>query len=160
MKNIILIIILFFIVGCGYSVRTGSDLPFNEIQITSLRNKTYEPNIEDILHRKLADEFIKQGISVNNFSEYTISGEIREFTLKAVSEKDEFSREYEVIIRALFTVTGPDNLKKEFRAIQSPFIESFIAEREINSIIAFKEIATARALEFLSRRLVFEVIYR
>jgi hypothetical protein len=45
-------------------------------------------------------------------------------------------------------------------SIKSPFTESFIATREINSIVALKEIATERALQDLSRRLVQEVIYR
>ena len=160
MKKLLSLIIIISFFGCGYSIRSDSDLPIKEIRIDSILNKTPEPDIEDILHRKLANELMKQGISVRNSSVYTISGEIRNFTLKVVSEKSEVAREYEVLIGANFIVKGPDDYVKKYNAITSPFIESFIAERKINSIISLKEIATEQALESLSRRLITEVIYR
>ena len=151
---------LLFLTSCGYSIRSASSLPFHDISIVSISNATFEPNIEDILHRKLADEFIKQGIAVWNTSDYEMSGVIQQFTLKVVSEKNDFSSEYEVIIRGSFTISGPDGFRREFSSMQSPFIESFVAERGVNVIIALKEIATEQALESLARRLVSEVIYR
>lgn len=157
---VLLLVFLLFVAGCGYSVRHSSDLPFHEISISSIMNKTYEPNIEDILYQKISEEFMKQGISVRNSSEYIINGEIKEFTLKILSEKNEFSSEYEVVIKANFTLSGPDGRREEFMSIKSPFTESFIAKREINSIVSLKQIATERALQDLSRRLVQEVIYR
>ncbi|GBD98266.1 hypothetical protein BMS3Abin07_00277 [bacterium BMS3Abin07] len=160
MKNIAYFIILVLVTGCGYTVRKTSGLPFRDINISSIINKTSEPNIEDVLYEKLGTEFLKQGIQVKASSKYILNGEINEFLLKVVSEKNEFSREYEVVIRADFSISGPDNFRKRYNAMQSPFIESFIAERSINSIISLKETATEQALESLADRLVTEVIYR
>jgi hypothetical protein len=160
MKKLVILIVIISCFSCGYSIRSVADLDIKEISIISILNRTPEPDIEDILHNKLANELRRQGIAVKNSSDYTLSGEIRDFKLKVVSEKGEFAREYEVLIRADFSVRGPDDYTKEYDSITSPFIESFIAERQINSIISFKEIATELALESLSRRLVTEIIYR
>jgi hypothetical protein len=160
MKKLIGLIVIASCFSCGYSIRSNADLDIKEISIVSILNKTPEPDIEDILHNALANELRRQGITVRYSSDYTLGGEIRDFKLKVVSEKGEFAREYEVLIRADFRLRGPNDYVKEYNAITSPFIESFIAERQINSIISFKEIATEQALESLSRRLVTEVVYR
>jgi outer membrane lipopolysaccharide assembly protein LptE/RlpB len=160
MKKILILFIVMGLSGCGYSVRSIADIPIKEVRIDSILNKTSVPDIEDILYRTLASELKRQGIAVVNTSTYTLSGVIRDFKLKVVSEKGEFAREYEVLIGADFVVTGPGDYVKKFNAITSPFIESFIAERGINSIVSFKEIATEQALESLARRLVSEVMYR
>jgi len=146
--------------GCGYAVRGSGDLPFRDVRIGLIRNMTFEPGIEDMLQRKLAEAFLREGIDVKEDSDNVLDGEIRSFSLRIVSEKDSYSREYEVSISADFRLGGPDGTERRFNAVRSPFIESFIAERDMNSIISFKEVATERALEELARRLVTEVIFR
>ncbi len=158
-RKLIPVLLSLILMGCGYSIRTKADLPYTSLRIASIMNKTSQPDIEDILYRKLAQEIEKQGIAITGSSAYVMTGEIRNFHLKVVSEKDEFSREYEVLITAEFMITGPEGYKKKLSSVKSPYIESFIAQREINSIIAFKELATERALESLSNRLVTEAIY-
>lgn len=155
-----LLLALFSLLSCGYAVRNSSHLPFREISIASVTNRTTQPNLEDIFHKKLAQEFIREGIPVANASDYSLTADITEFTLRVLSEKNEFSSEYEVIIRADVGITGPEGFSHQYLSKTSPFIESFIAERDINSIVTLKEMAIEKALASLARTIVIEVVYR
>ncbi len=50
--------------GCGYTIHTKASLPFEDIQIGTIENKTYEPKLQDRLNKSLTEEFLKQGIAV------------------------------------------------------------------------------------------------
>ena len=56
----------FLLSGCGYSVHRQSDLPFSEIQIGTIENKTLEPKLQDKLHTALTEEFMQNGIMVKS----------------------------------------------------------------------------------------------
>ena len=51
-----------FLYSCGYRFVGSSPLPFDSITIDPVVNKTYEPRLEEIMHRALSDQFIAQGI--------------------------------------------------------------------------------------------------
>ncbi len=160
MKKVSILIIVSLLFSCGYSIRKVSELPYREIEIGTVQNRTFEPDIEDILEIKLTDELSKQGFLIKNTAAHKITGTITNFDLKVVSEKDQFSREYEVVIMADIVLTGPDGFELKLINVRSPFIESFTAETDINSIISFKELATERALGSFANRIVSEVIYK
>lgn len=159
-EKILSIITLLSVAACGYSLRDASHLPFQTVNIVSITNKTEEPNIEDIMAEKLAEEFGRQGIGISGSSPYNLTGEITEFSLRAVAAKNEFSREYEVVVRADFRITGPDGFLRSYLSKTSPFIESFVAERALNAVVSLKEIATETAVGHLADALVTELIYR
>lgn len=152
--------LLLLVPGCGYSVRSSDSLPFKEIAISPIVNMTTQPDLENTFHRVLTEEFIRQGIRVSRHADFSLEGRLYEFTLRTVSEKDEFSAEYEALIKADITITGPDGLRTEYLSRYPGYMESFFAESSLNDIVVHKDIATQKALQSLARRIVTEVIYQ
>ena len=56
---------LFTVSGCGYKFQGRATLPFDSVRIGRIENRTFEPKLEDKLQKALADELIKNGISVS-----------------------------------------------------------------------------------------------
>ncbi|MEW6109628.1 MAG: LPS assembly lipoprotein LptE [Nitrospirota bacterium] len=155
-----LFIMIFLLHGCGYSIYGYRSLPFTEIQIGSILNKTLEPKLQDKLHKALVEEFSKNGITVNPSAKLKLTGVINEFELIGLSEKDEITIEYSVAINADFKVIDEKGDLKEIRKISSPFIVSFTASKDLGGLMATKDIAEERALSDIATRLVGSLIYR
>lgn len=145
--------------SCGYSLRNDADLAFREIAISSITNRSSEPDIEDILYGELVRELSRNGIRVVNSSDYVLRGEITEFSLRTVAERNDFTSDYEITIRADIRITGPGGVEREYLSRSSPFIESFNAPTDLNAAIAQRQRATLKSLQSLSRAVVAEVVY-
>ncbi len=152
-------LLLTVLVGCGYTIHNKASLPFREIRIGKIENKTLEPKLQDRLYRALTEEFLKQGVDVNNGAGYKISGTIHQFDLKILSEKSNVAVDYEVIIRADFMLTDPSGKTKEFRSVGSPFIISFSGPGSLNDLIASKEIASEKLIREMAIEIVATLIY-
>ncbi len=146
--------------GCGYSVYTHSDLPFKEIKIGTIENKTLEPKLQDKLHAALTEEFMKNGIMVNPYAETKISAVINKFDMTALSEKTGITLEYRVIIDADFIVEDKDGRKKEFKKIESPFIVSFGSAEDLSALLAEKELVEEKAMSDVAMRIIGALIYK
>jgi hypothetical protein len=146
--------------GCGYQIHNRAALPFMAINIGKIENKTLEPKLQDRLYTALTEEFLKQGVDVNPAAGYKISGTIHQFDLRVLSEKSDVAVDYEVIIKADFTLTDPSGSAKEFRNITSPFIISFSGAGPLNDLIASKELASERAIRDMAMEIVAGLIYR
>ncbi|TAL27618.1 MAG: hypothetical protein EPN94_01210, partial [Nitrospirae bacterium] len=90
---------LFTLTGCGYKFQGKDTLLFDTVKIGRIENKTFEPKLEDKLQKALAEELMKNGITISKDSGYVITGVITKFELKPLTEKDGFAVEYEVIIK-------------------------------------------------------------
>ena len=146
--------------GCGYTIHTKASLPFEDIQIGTIENKTYEPKLQDRLNKSLTEEFLRQGIAVRSNAGYKLSGVINKFALQVLSEKSDVAAEYEVTIIGDFKLTDPKGNIKEFKGIGSPFIVSFSGAGQLNQLIANKELASERALQDMASEIVAALIYR
>jgi hypothetical protein len=146
--------------GCGYTMHNKASLPFTAIKMGKIENKTLEPKLQDRLYRALTDEFLKQGVSVNPDAAYKISGTIHQFDLRILSEKSDVAVDYEVVVKADFTLTDPSGNTKEFRNIESPFIISFSGPGPLNDLIASKELASEQAMRDVAMEIVAGLIYR
>jgi hypothetical protein len=146
--------------GCGYQIRNKASLPFTAIKIGRIENKTLEPKLEDRLYRALTEEFLKQGVDVSPGAAYKIAGTVRQFDLRVLSEKSDVAVDYEVIVKADFTLTDPSGNTKEFRNIESPFIISFSGTGALNDLITSKELAAEQAIRDMAMEIVAGLIYR
>ena len=146
--------------GCGYSVYTHSDLPFKEINIGTIENKTLEPKLQDKLHAALTEEFMKNGITVNPYAETKISAVLNKFDMTVLSEKKGITIEYSVLINADFIVEDKDGRKKEFKKIDSPFIVSFGSSEDLPPLLAKKELVEERAMRDVAMRIIGALIYK
>lgn len=160
MRKLVLAAIIVCLWGCGYSLRNDADLAIREIAISSITNRSTEPDIEDIFYRELVRELTRNGIRVVGSADFVLEGAITEFSLRTLAERNDFTSAYEIIIRADIRITGPDGVEREYLSRTSPFIESFDAASDLNAVIAERQRATAKSLQSLSRAVVAEVIYR
>ncbi|MEW6586550.1 MAG: LPS assembly lipoprotein LptE [Nitrospirota bacterium] len=153
---------LFVVGGCGYSMHGRSSLPFQEIEIGVIENKTIEPKLQDRLSVALTREFLKQGITVSPHAPYKLSGVIRVFAMHVLSEKAGIAAEYEIILKGDFKLTDPSGKISEFRNLGSPFIVSVSTSDSdrLNELIALKEQASERALADMSAEIVAALIYK
>lgn len=159
-KKSVLILLLLTFYGCGYSIHGRASLPFDSIQIGKIENVTLEPKLQDLLHKALTDEFLKQGIAVSPNAGYKLSATISQFELRILSEKADIATEYEVDTKADFKVIDPSGNIKEFKKIGSPFIISFSGSGQLNELIASKELASERAMRDIAMEIVGVLIYR
>lgn len=147
-------------ISCGYQIHNKAALPFKAIKIGKIENKTLEPKLQDRLYPALTEEFLKQGVDVRSSAGYKISGTIHQFDLRVLSEKSDVAVDYEVIVKADFTLTDPSGNTKEFKNITSPFIISFSGTGLLNALIASKELASERAIRDMAMEIVAGLIYR
>jgi len=145
--------------GCGYTLHSRATLPFDSIQIERIENRTLEPKLQDRLYRVLTEEFLKHGISVRSSADYKLSGAIHLFELHVLSEKEGVAVEYEAVVRGDFRLVGPSGDTKDFKNIGSPFIVSFPGSGLLENVIAFKEIASEKALRDMAVEIVGILIY-
>lgn len=146
--------------GCGYSVYRHGDLPFTDIQIGTIENKTLEPKLQDKLHAALTEEFMKNGIRVNPYAETKISAVVNAFDMSILSERQGITIEYRITISADFIVEYKDGRKKEFKNIDSPFIVSLASSESLATLLAKKELVEERALRDVAMRIVGGLIYK
>src|SRR3990172_7052404 len=94
--------------GCGYGIHSQRALPFTEVSIGRIENKTLEPKLQDRLHKALTEEFMKQGINVNPGASYKLTGVIHSFAMAGLSEKGGIIKEYRVMVSAAFRLVNAE----------------------------------------------------
>jgi hypothetical protein len=148
-----------FLVGCGYTLHNRAAFPFDAIQVERIENKTVEPKLQDRLYRALTEEFLKYGVHVLPSADYKLSATINLFELHVISEKKDVAVEYEAVIKGDFKLVGPSGVTKTFKNVGSPFIVSFPSSALLEDVIAFKEVASERALRNMTMEVVGVLIY-
>ncbi len=146
--------------GCGYSVYRQSALPFKEIQIGMIENKTLEPKLQDKLHTALTEEFMKNGIRVTPAADTKLSAVVHAFDMSVLSERQGITIEYRVVVNADFVLVDKDGKKKELKNIESPFIVSFTASEDLATLLAKKELLEERAMRDVAMRVIGALIYK
>lgn len=147
------------LVGCGYTLHSKTALPFDSIKIERIENVTLEPKLQDRLYSALTEEFLKNGITVSNNADHKLSGTIHLFELHVLSEKRGVAVEYEVVMRGEFRLIGPSGDTKDLKNIGSPFIVSFPGAGPLENVLAFKELASEKAVKDMAMEIVGILIY-
>jgi outer membrane lipopolysaccharide assembly protein LptE/RlpB len=146
--------------GCGYSLHSHASLPFREIAIDTIENRTVEPGLQDMLHRAVVEEFMRQGISVSPSARQRLSAVIQNFDMPSLSEKGGFSREYRIIINVDFAVTDENGQKRYIKNVGSPFMVPFAGSDDLGRLLATKRMAQEEALRDVAQQLTGLLIYK
>jgi len=141
--------------GCGYSVRRS---PVSSVRIGAIENMTPEARLEDRLSEALVSSLLRNGIRVSPASDHAIEGTLKGLSLEQLSERDELTTTYRVIVDGEFFLTGPGGEKKRL-AGGGKYIVTFSSRGDLTSVIAAKEIAVERALEDLAEEISASVLY-
>jgi len=140
--------------GCGYTLQSRTALPFNAIQIEGIENRTVEPKLQDKFYRAITEEFLKYGVSVQPGAGYKLSGTINRYELHVLSERRD------VAVKGDFKFVGPSGETREVKDIGSPFIVSFPVSGALESALAFKELASERAIRDMAMEVAAALIYQ
>ena len=154
-----LLVTVLLIANCGYSVHRKADLPFTEIMIGKIENKTLEPKLQDKLHLALTEEFERNGIAVTPGAKNRIIGVIRNFDMESLSEKDGITVEYRILIDADFTFQDAGGAVKQIKKAGSPFIVSFSGSQDMGNLLANRAQAEQKAMADVAMEVVGELIY-
>ncbi len=150
--------ILLFASSCGYHLVGSRVLPFSSVAIRPVENATYEPGLEERMHRALSNEFINQGIEVKAAGgDVDLETRITTFALGAIGAVDETVKEQEIEMYVDFKVLNKGNVT-ELSAMQSPIKITFQTTGTVSQSVAFKERATDKACSEIARELISKII--
>lgn len=162
MKKFLLLSVLvsFVVSGCGYTLQSRSNLPFQEVDLGRIENRTHEPKLEDRLARAFGLVLPEYGIDLSKGARYRIEADITKFDLVALSELSLYVAEYQVT--AVTTARLIDRQTNTVTSITSsgPFVTYFRSTGGIESVLANKELATDRAMRDIAQDIVQRIIYR
>ena len=157
---LLFIVAIFFIFSCGYKIVGSNFLPFDSITIKSVKNKTYEPRLEERLHNALSSEFISQGIKIApSGGEAELEAVITRFALGAVGSVDKAVKEQNLIMLVDVKIITDGEIV-EFKSMKSPIYISFDSSGSISDSVANKERATEKASREISKEIVSKLIIR
>lgn len=131
--------------GCGYQIQRKASLPFGEITIGHIENRTVEPKLQDRLNRALTEEFLKQGLAVSHTAGRTLTAIVKDFKMTELSERADVALEYRVTITADFLLTDSEGKVLKKKTVATPFIVSFSAAKDLGGLIAARETAEEQA---------------
>lgn len=157
---LILLISSIIAAGCGYRPAAGDvQTRFGEgetISIPIFANKTYKPNLENILLNDLIDEFSKRrGLRIKEMdsSDYTLGGEVLTYSKVAVSYTG-----YDIVKEYRATMTIAATLRKNTtqRVVWRGTL-SWSQDFPANTDIAIQQNSEDAAIQEISRRLAQQI---
>ncbi len=155
-----IITIVLFLVSCGYHMTGSRLLPFNSVTIKPVKNKTYEPHLEERMHNALSNEFINQGIEVRSSGgNVELQATVINFQLGAVGAVDEKVKEQEIIMQVNIKLIDKDRIT-EFKSMSSPIKITFESAGSVAESVANKEQLTDKASREIARELIGQIIMR
>ncbi|MDI6800953.1 MAG: LPS assembly lipoprotein LptE [Thermodesulfovibrionales bacterium] len=157
--NFTLLFFVFTFYGCGYTIQTRANLPFDAISIGKIENKTLEPKLQDRFSRALAETFSEYGFHVDPSSRHLLECEITKFELMPVAERNMTAIQYILDIKAKFTVRDLKSGTSVVILVETPFITYFTSADRVEAILAQKELSTDSALRNLAQELIRRIIY-
>src|SRR5208283_5185423 len=150
-----LLLLTVLLYGCGYTLQSSANLPFETISVGKIDNKTSEPKLQDRLHEVLAETLSRYGFGVSSSARYKLQGEIDQFELVPTTEVNLTATQYQIVIKASFKLVDTESGTSIPLAASSPFITYFNANPTdtLEEIMTQKELAEASALANLAQTL-------
>jgi outer membrane lipopolysaccharide assembly protein LptE/RlpB len=156
-------LLLVTLYGCGYHIVGSTSIPFDNIVIRPVQNKTYEPGLEDVMHHALSREFITQGINVKSLGSLdnmaVLETVIRDFSLNTVAVSDDEVKEQSVVMKVDFRLIE-DSRVIEFNSVKSPIKITFQAAGSVTESVIEKQKAIERVTQEIARELVSRIVLR
>jgi outer membrane lipopolysaccharide assembly protein LptE/RlpB len=155
-----LLVTILLLTGCGYTIQTKANLPFDTIAVGTIENRTREPKLQDMFGKALAETFAEYAFSVSPSARYRLEGTITKFELRPLVEQDLVATQYEVVIEANFRLIDTVSGAVTPLVAESPFITYFSSIGRLENVLAQKEVSTASAMKNLAQEVARRIIYR
>jgi hypothetical protein len=135
-------------------------LHFKSVTIKPVENKTYEPKLEESLHRALSEEFISQGIKVVAYDgDISIETKINIFELGSIAAIDENVQEQSITMRVDVKILDEERVI-EFVAMESPIRIIFQSTGTVSDSVIHKERAIDKACSEIAGEIVGKMVLR
>ncbi|MDW7972774.1 MAG: LPS assembly lipoprotein LptE [Thermodesulfovibrio sp.] len=155
----VLLILSFLTISCGYKLHTKADLPFQELYLRNVENLTLEPGLQDKMRKIAYQTLIDNGFKINSSANRVLDIQIKNYRLVTLSEIGLNTVEYQILMDVRAVIHDEKGTKKEFTP-SSPFTTFFRTTRDLQSIIADKDLATESLIrdicDDMVRKLIFE----
>ena len=160
MLRLFFLIMYVFFSSCGYHMVGSKHLDFKSVTIKPVENKTYEPKLEESLHRALSEEFISQGIKVVAYDgDISIETKINTFELGSIAAIDENVQEQSVTMRVDVKILDKERVI-EFVAMESPIRITFQSTGTVSDSVIHKERAIDKACREIAGEIVGKMVLR
>ncbi len=157
---LLLLTYYFLLSSCGYQMVGSRHLPFNSVTIKPIQNKTYEPRLEEKLHKALSEEFISQGINViTSNGDVTIETRITIFELGAIAAINESVREQTITMKVDVKIIDKERVI-EFNSMESPIKITFQTAGTVTDSVIQKERAIEKACREIASEIVGKMVLR
>jgi outer membrane lipopolysaccharide assembly protein LptE/RlpB len=160
MSLVLMFGVYFFVVSCGYHMVGSKHLNFNSVTIEPILNQTYEPKLEESLHKALSEEFISQGIKVlAHNGDASIKTVIKTFELGSLASIDENVQEQTIIMKVDVRIIDRERII-EFISMESPIKITFQTTGAVIDSVSQKERAIDKASSEIAGEIVGKMILR
>ena len=157
-KFILILILLFSFSGCSYTLQSKAHLPFQDVYLRNIHNNTLEPGLQDRMRRIAYEALMENGFNLTSDADKVIDIEIQNYRLITLSEIGLTTVEYEIKIDTKVILYSKDGKKiKEFYP-SSPFSTVFRTTKEIQRVIASRDLALESLLWDICENLVRTLI--
>jgi hypothetical protein len=135
-------------------------LHFDSVTINPVQNHTYEPKLEESLHKALSEEFISQGIKVlADNGDVIIGTVIKTFQLGSLASIDEDVQEQSIVMRVDVKIIDKERVI-EFVSMESPIKITFQSTGTVVDSVIQKEQAIDKASREIAGEIVGKIILR
>jgi outer membrane lipopolysaccharide assembly protein LptE/RlpB len=156
-------ILLFFLLSlssCGYHLVGSRYLPFDSVTLKPVINETFEPLLEERLHRSLSREFILQGIEILlEGGDMTVEVTITEFELRAIGAVEKRVKEEMILMNVDIRITESGRVT-DFKGMSSPITVTFQSEGSVSEAVARKENAIDKVCAEIAKEFVGQIVTR
>lgn len=144
--------------SCGYQLIGSKSMPFNSATIKPVKNKTYEPHLEEKLHNAISTEFVVQGINVmTSGGDIELEATVTTFELSTIASIEEKVQEQAVTMRVDIRITDKGKIT-EFTSIESPIRITFQSTGSVIDAVVQKEKAINKACTEIAREIISKII--
>ena len=135
-------------------------LPFSSVTIKPIQNNTYEPKLEDKLHKSLSEEFISQGINVlTSNGDVNIGATITTFELGSIAAINENVQEQTITMKVDVKIIDRERVI-EFSSMESPIKITFQTAGTVTDSVMLKERAIEKACREIANEIVGKMVLR
>lgn len=144
--------------SCGYKVYTKTDLPLKELYLR-VNNLTLEPGLQDRMRKIAYQTLTENGFSITPSANRVLDIQIKNYRLVTLSEIGLNTVEYQIVMDVRAILYDEKGIKiKEFTP-SSPFMTFFRTTRDLQSIIAQRDLAIESLMRDICDDMVRKLIF-
>jgi len=150
--------------GCGYRLLGPTPgMEISSLHVAGVVNRTTEPRLEDLLHRALVEELLRdRRVRIVSASEAaaTLQAVVTAFEVRATAESGDRVTQYEIRLLADFRVTetSTGRVLREIVGLAPPIRETFPVGADVTTARAGQEKAEEEACRALARELASRIL--